>query len=224
MTPQALLGRHPFFSASSPDEMRKLLAHTTVRRVASQRFVFQQDDAGSGLYGILSGRIAFTVDSPEGKKLTLNVLGVGDFFGEIALLDGKGRTATAQAIEASELLHIGRTEFLVFVGERPEILFHVVTVLCDRLRRSTDYMADAAFLDVASRLAKQLLRLAASQPQSGPPSIRISHAELASLLAVSREHVSRQLAVWSGSGILEQARGRLIVRDRKALEDVVAGG
>jgi CRP/FNR family cyclic AMP-dependent transcriptional regulator len=221
LTSQALLARHPFFSASAPAEIRKLLSRTTVRRVASRRLVFQQDDSGSGLYGILSGRIAFTVDSPQGKKLTLNVLGPGEFFGEIALLDGKGRTASAQAMEATELLFIGRQEFLAFVRDRPEILFHVIALLCARLRRSTDYMADTAFLGLSRRLAK-LLALAGAQRQAAGATVRISHAELASLLAVSRERVSRQLAMWSGAGIVGQLRGRITIRDPKALEHVVS--
>jgi CRP-like cAMP-binding protein len=217
MTPQDLLRLHPFFSALAPRDAQKLLMRARTRRVPAGRVVFRRDDPGNGLYGVLSGRIAFTVDSAQGKELTLNVLGPGEFFGEIALLDGKGRTATAEAREASELLFIGREEFLAFVGERPDTLIHIIDVLCARLRRSTDYIADSAFLDLGKRLAKQLLVLSGAAGL-----LQVSHAELASMLGVSRERVSRQLAAWRDKRILDQRRGRLVVRDRGALERVIA--
>lgn len=222
MTPQDLLRLHPFFSTLSAPDAQKLLMRTRSRRVAAGHVLFQRDEPGDGLYGILAGRIAFTVDSWEGKELILNSLGPGEFFGEIALLDGKGRTATAVAREASRLLVIGRSEFMSFFGQRPEAMFHIISVLCARLRRSTDYIADTTFLDLSKRLAKQLVSLAEGD---GPaPALRISHAELAGMLGVSRERVSKQLAAWSDRGILDQGRGRLVVRDRQALQHVVAHG
>ena len=221
MTPRELLRLHPFFASLSPQDAQTLLARSRTRRASANQTLFYRDEPGDGLYGILAGRIAFTVDSPEGKELTLNVLGQGEFFGEIALLDGKGRSATAVARDDSELLFIPRHEFLPFFGERPDAMMRVVELLCVRLRRSTDYISDATFLDLQRRLAKQLLMmLSGARPDSG---LRISHAELASMLGVSRERVSRQLAAWSDKGILEQGRGRLAVRDPLALENLIAG-
>jgi CRP-like cAMP-binding protein len=98
-------------------------------------------------------------------------------------------------------------------------------VLCGRLRRSTDYIADAAFMILGQRLAKQLLQMAGDathSPAQSPAELRVSHAELAAMLGVSRGRVSRQLAEWQEAKILEQKRGRLRVRDRAALKRVVA--
>src|SRR5262249_33912509 len=162
-----------------------------------------QDDAGDALYGVLAGRVAFTVSSEKGQELTLNVLGPGEFFGEIALLDGKGRTAAAEAREDSELLCIARGVFLSFVRERPEILLHIIELLCGRLRLATQYIADATFLDLPRRLAKLLVLLSAESQQQRVD-LRMSQAELASMLGASRERVSRQLSLWSDKGILEQ--------------------
>jgi CRP/FNR family cyclic AMP-dependent transcriptional regulator len=220
MKPQDLLRLHPFFAFLTEGDARKLMSRTQTRRIPAGGTIFRQDEPGDGLYGILSGRVAFVVDSPEGKELTLNVLGTGEFFGEIALLDGKGRSATAAARDACELLFIGRSEFMSFYRERPEAMMRVVELLCERVRRATDYIADATFLGLSRRLAKRLLLLLENAPQAD---LRISHAELASMLGVSREQVSRQLSVWSEKGILDQGRGRLAVRDRAALTQVIAG-
>jgi CRP-like cAMP-binding protein len=222
MTPLELLRLHPFFSALAPRDAETLLMRARCKRIPAGRPVFRRDEAGDGLYGVLAGRIAFTVDSADGRELTLGFLGPGGFFGEIALLDGKGRTATAEAREASELLFIARRDFLPFVSERPEILLHIIGVLCGRLRRSTDYIADTAFLDISRRLAKQLVILLDSDKRQHTD-LQVSHAELASMLGVSRERVSRQLSAWSGKGILDQGRSRLVVRDLRALEQLATG-
>lgn len=219
---QDLLRLHPFFASLSESDARKLMTRTRTKHVAAGRTIFFKDEPGDGLYGILAGRVAFTVDSAEGKALTLNVLGAGEFFGEIALLDGKGRSATAIARDDCELLFIGRGEFLSFFRERPQALMTVVELLCERVRLATDYIADAAFLDLSRRLAKQLLFLIDRPPSHGA-GLRVSHAELASMLGVSREQVSRQLSFWSDKGILDQGRGRLLVLDRAALEHFLAG-
>src|SRR4029453_4038278 len=137
-----------------------LLTRTRTRRVPAGHILFQQGDAGDGLYGILAGPGAFPWDCLRGKGLILNVLGPGEFFGEIALLDGKGRTATAVARDACQLLFIARQEFMSFFGQRPEAMSRIIELLCARLRRSTEYIADTAFLDLSTRLAKQLVSLA----------------------------------------------------------------
>jgi CRP/FNR family cyclic AMP-dependent transcriptional regulator len=224
MTPQDLLRLHPFFSALTAREAQELSKRTRSRRVPAGHVLFQQGDAGDGLYGILTGRVAFTVDSVNGKGLILNVLGPGEFFGEIALLDGKGRTATAVARDACHLLFIAREEFMAFFGDRPEAMSRIIELLCARLRRSTEYIADTAFLDLSTRLAKQLVTLANDDGSSREGALRISHAELAAMLGVSRERVSMQLAAWSDRGILDQGRGQLVVRDRQALQHVIANG
>lgn len=222
MKPHELLGLHPFFSSLTHQDVQKLLPHTRCRRFTAGHEIFHKDDAGDGLYGVLSGSVAFSVDSPDGRELTLNVLGPGEFFGEIALLDGQGRSATAQAREDCEVLFVPRGDFLAFFSERPQAMISIIELLCSRLRLATDQIADTAFLDVPRRLAKRLVWLLDGAPP--PAALRISHAELASMLGVSRERVTRQLSAWGNKGILDQGRGRIVVRDRDALEHVVAHG
>jgi CRP-like cAMP-binding protein len=224
MTPQDLLRLHSFFSTLSAQDVEELQAHVRYRRVRAGRVLFQKGDAGDGLYGILAGRVTFTVDSADGKELILNVLGPGEFFGEIAMLDGKGRTATAVARDACHLLFIARSAFMAFFAQRPAAMVRIVEILCARLRRSTDYIVDAAFLDLSRRLAKQLVNLAHGDGSSQETPLRISHSELAGMLGVSRERVSMQLAAWSDRGILDQGRGHLVVRNRRALQHVIAHG
>ena len=221
MTPLELLRTHPFFSALAEPEIQHLLKHSRTRRVAAGQTIFHREGPGDGLYGVLAGRVAFTVDSAEGKELILNILGPGEFFGEIALLAGKGRTAAAVARDNCQLLFIDRTEFFSFIGHRPEMMLAIIATLCARLRRATDYIENSAFLSFSTRLAKQLLELLAEPGRSDPAALNVSQTELASMLGVSRELVSRQLVDWSEAGIIFQGRGRLIVQNRGALERIV---
>ncbi len=211
-------------AALTDGEARELLNHAHVRRFAAGEVVFRKGDPGDGLYGVLAGRIVVTVESAEGKELILNMFGPGEFFGEIALLDGKGRTASAVAREASELLFLGRTDFLPFLRKRHEAAVRIISFLCERLRRTTDLVEDSAFLNVSTRLAKQLAALAGSGGTAPARTIHLSQEELAQTLGVSREIVSRQLAVWREAGVVEIGRGRIVVRDGKALDRIVAGG
>jgi CRP-like cAMP-binding protein len=224
LTPKALLTLHPFFSTLPPSDVLTFLARTHCRRVASGRVIFRKDDPGDGLYGVLAGNVAFTIGSRDGKDLILNVLGPGEFFGEIALLDGGGRSATALARGPCQLLFIPRREFMSFFVERPDAMMEIIALLCTRLRRSTDYIADSTFLGFAPRLAKQLIVMLGEAGPAPHRALRVSQAELASMLGVSRERVNRQLVAWANSGILDQSRGRMVVLDRRALEHVIANG
>ncbi len=228
MTPRDLFRLHSFFGALTDDETRELLKRALTKRIAAGEVVFRKDDPGDGLYGVLAGSILIVVESLEGKELILNMHGPGEFFGEIALLDGDGRSAAAVAREASQLFFLGRTEFLAFLNQRPEVMIRIIALLCTRLRRATNLVEDSTFLNVSSRLAKQLTALIdGNGPRDATNSaatLRISQNELAGMLGVSREFVSKQLAIWRKAGIVELGRRRLTVRDERALEQLIAGG
>ncbi len=219
MTPEALLAQHHLLGTLDDADREALLAHARLRRLPAGASVFRRGDAGDGLYGVLQGRVTVSVESEEGKELILNMFGPGAFFGEIALLDGGGRTASASVREEAALLFIGRTAFLPFLESRPKVAARMIALLCERLRRTTQQMEDSIFLDVSARLARQTLALAGSTGR-----IAISQAELAQTLGVSREIVSRQLSLWRDAGFVALGRGRVDLLDRKAIDALAAGG
>jgi CRP/FNR family transcriptional regulator, cyclic AMP receptor protein len=225
---QDLIRLHPLFGALTDGETRELLKCALIKRVAAGDVVFRKDDPGDGLYGVLTGSVLIVVESQEGKELVLNKHDAGELFGEIALLDGEGRSAAAIAHEASELLFLGRDNLLAFLRARPKAMIRIIALLCARLRRSTNLFEDSTFLSVPTRLAKQIVALI----QGGQPrekhkparTLNISQMELARMLGVSREIVGKQLAVWREAGIVEVGRRRLTVLDERALEQLIAGG
>jgi CRP/FNR family cyclic AMP-dependent transcriptional regulator len=228
MTAEELLARHHLLGSLEAAESREVRRLAQVRRVRPEQTIFRRGDPGDGLYGVLSGRVVVTAESAGGKEIILNMFGPGEFFGEIALLDGKGRSASAVAKEAGELLFLSRRLFLPFIERRPHVAIRMIALLCEKLRRTTELVEDSMFLNVASRLAKRLAGLAA---QYGRPAgadggivLAISQGELAQTLGVSREIVSRQLAAWRDAGLITLGRGRVVIRDAAALEAAALGG
>jgi CRP-like cAMP-binding protein len=221
MTPAELFGRHHLLGNLAPADLNALLADARLRHVRAAETIFHRGDPGDGLYGVLKGRVVVTVESEDGKELILNSFGPGEFFGEIALLDGMGRTASAIAREPSSLLFIARRVFIPFLEARPKVAVRMIALLCERLRRTTHLIEDSTFLNVPARLAKQLLALAGVA--SGPVDLPISQDELARTLGVSREMVSRQLAVWKKAGLVELRRGHVVVCDPATFDRAIGG-
>ena len=225
MTPEDMLRRHHLLAVLEPDEAAALLKHASLRRFRPGETVFRREDPGDGMYGVLAGQVVVTVESEAGKELILNMFGPGDFFGEIALLDGKGRTATAVARESAELLFLARHAFLPFIEGHPRIAIRMMALLCDRLRRTTQLVEDSAFLNVTTRLAKLLLVLAAQhgeRDEMASLTIRISQAELAQMIGASREAVSKQLSHWREAGMLRLGREQVVIRNPAYFEKIVS--
>ena len=224
MRPEDIIRKHHLLVALEPEDARALLQHAPVRPYRPGETIFRRGDPGDGLYGVLVGRVGVVVELEAGKELILNTFGPGDFFGEIALLDGKGRTATAIAREPCELLFLARHTFLPFIEQRPQIAIRMIALLCDRLRRTTGLVEDSAFLNVAARLAKQLLLLATRADASAEAAalVQVSQAELAQMIGVSREAVSKQLSLWREAGVVRLSRGRIMIDRRARLEALVS--
>jgi CRP/FNR family cyclic AMP-dependent transcriptional regulator len=227
MTPHDLLRRHPILGALWDGEAGALLWSARCRMVAAGEIVFLRDDPTDGLYGVLSGSVLIVVDSAEGKELVLNKHGAGEFFGEVSLLDGEGRSATAVAYEPSRLVHIDRDRLLAFLKQRPDALMRIVKLLCARMRRVTRMVEESIFLDVSTRLARQIVALTDARvpthEHAATATLHLSQNDLARMLGVSREIIGKQLTAWRDSGVVELGRRRLTIRDAGALKRLCAG-
>ena len=185
--------------------------------------IFNKGDPGDCLYGILAGRVRIYSASPEGAEIMLNVMEQGELFGEIALLDGSTRTASAAAMEQADLLRIHRAHFLPYVKANSDLILAMLTLLCQRLRWSTSVIEDAAFLTFPARLAKRLLVLAEHYRRSQEHEITVplSQHELGSMVGAGRETINKQLALWRSAGIVDTGRGAVVIRNCEALRALV---
>jgi CRP/FNR family transcriptional regulator, cyclic AMP receptor protein len=145
-TRRQLLSKHFLISTMPERALDDLVKFSTVSRFEPHQAIFSKGDPGDCLYGILSGRVRIYATSPEGSEITLNVQEPGELCGEIALLDGNPRTASAAAMDETELLCIHRDHFLPYVRANPDLVLGMVSLLCRRLRWTSSAIEDAAFL------------------------------------------------------------------------------
>jgi CRP/FNR family transcriptional regulator, cyclic AMP receptor protein len=207
--------------AQLPDhEIDAILKHAAIRHYVANTQIFYKGDPGSSMMAVLRGRVVIKAPSLDGKEIILNIINEGEIFGEIALLDGKERTADATAMTDCELLVIARRSFLPLL-ERPVMARKLLNVLCERLRRTSEQLEDVLFLDLEARIAKILLRCAEAggAPQRGAQFVLgMSQRELGNLVGASREKVNRRLRAWQFAGIIAIEKGTILIRDAAALQ------
>jgi CRP-like cAMP-binding protein len=216
----------PFFSGLSDRELTPLTAHCRQRQYRRNQLIFNQDDAGDTLYVVLSGRVRIVLPSPDGEDIVLAVFTSGDCFGELSLLDGNPRSASAIAQETCEVLTLGRSEFLEHLKGHFTVALQVLQTLAARIRRTNVLLGDFAFMDLSARLAKRLLELARTQGErlrpGDPISIQITQGELASLVGARRESVNKELHILAQRGLLTIRRGHILIKNPEALVGVLA--
>lgn len=217
-----LLRRSFLFRDVQAEMLTRVAALAVLRRLEAGETLFWQDDEADALYGMVEGLVRIWVHGPDGKELTLNLMEPGDFFGEIALLDGLPRTATATSQGESRLIVIPRREFQTLLEGEPALARHLIELLCERLRQNTDRLRDAVFLDLGTRLAKTLQALAVAHGREDAAGVvietRLSQGALAQLLGVSREAVNKQLKAFEREGLIARVGTRLAVCDLAAMK------
>jgi CRP/FNR family cyclic AMP-dependent transcriptional regulator len=201
-----------------PRETRARIAGLATRRVYDEgTVIFMRGDPGDSLCGVATGRVRISASGPGGKEVFLNIMEPGDAFGEIALLDGSPRTATATAMARTELIVIPRDAFSALLQSQPQLAAHLIQLLCKRVRWTAELMEDTALLSVPARLAKRLLSLAGA---FGGTKVVLSQEELAQFLGVSRQIVNQHLQAWRGKGWISLGRGSITIVDSQALHRV----
>lgn len=219
-----MLERSPLFRGLAAASLERVAALATQRHFRDGEIVFSQGDAGDALYAVVAGRIRISAGTADGREISLNIMEPGDTFGEIALLDGGRRTASATATEPSELLAIRRDHFFALLEREPRVALELLKLCGERLRWTSDLVEDASLLDVPARLAKRLLSLGALHGQRGQAGItlKISQEDLATFLGVSRQVVNQHLQGWKSQGWVEIGRGSVTVRNEDALRKASA--
>jgi len=224
LTAQTILERTRLFRGLPAATIQRISALSFRRSYGHGAIVFAQSDPGDALYGVITGKIRISASSPDGREMFLNIMEPGDTFGEIALLDGHERTATASATAPSELIVITRDHFLDLLEREPKLISHVIQLLCQRIRWTSGLAEESALLSVPARLARRLLSLGKLHGHETPNGIEltISQEEVARFLGLSRQIVNQYLQDWKGRGWLALGRGKIVIVEAHALRDVDA--
>ena len=217
MPERRILETTQLLGALPPDTLEVLRQQATMRTVSRNEVLFQQDDAASELFGIVSGRIAILTRSPDGRESLVAVLDEGSLFGELGLFDDGPRSADARALEESTLIVLNYEAVRAAIDAHPTLLWVIVRLLARRLRSTDESLADAVFLDVPARTAKRLLEIAGDADQFRLP---MTQEDLAGLVGASRERVNKALSLFTRLGWIEvEGRNRYRILDRQSLTE-----
>lgn len=178
--------------------------------------LFLQGDEDDRLFVLRSGGLEVSVLSADGRKLTVNLISRTAVFGEVALFDPGPRTATVRATARSELSYITRRAIRTAMAEDPDVGMALLSFAGARLRWVIEQLSEQVFLTPAARLAARLIYYA---DQGDSNRIKINQAELADMVGVTREAVSKTISRWKRDGLVEVSRGSITLRDLDRLED-----
>jgi CRP/FNR family transcriptional regulator, cyclic AMP receptor protein len=206
----------PLLADLPPEDVRKLLAIARRRTFSRGEVVFHHDDPADSLHLVVRGRFGARVLTPVGDSVLVEVVGPGQSFGELALLlpDAR-RSATLEALEAGETRSVRRDEFASLQREHPGVKDILLRLLAEQLRRSTDRVVEAHYVDAETRVRRRLLDLAATYEGGVVP---LTQEDIAAMAGTSRATVNRVLREEEKLGTVALARGRTSLLDRAELE------
>jgi CRP-like cAMP-binding protein len=205
----------PLLADLEPEDVRQLLAIARRRTFGKGDIVFHRDDPADSLHLIVRGRFAARVATREGDSVLLDVLGPGQAFGELALLlPGTSRSATLSALEDGETRSVFRDDFALLQRTHPGVKDVLLRLLAEQLRRASDRIVEAHFVDADTRVRRRLCELAEAYDGGVVP---LTQEDLAAMAGTSRATVNRVVREESARGTVEHARGRITILDAPAL-------
>ena len=221
----SVLRKQPIFCDLDPealDQLCRYAKHTTLKRGTT---IVSKGDPGNSLIVVISGTIKISVSSPDGRSAILNLIGPGEIFGEVAVLDGKARTADATANSNCEIYVIDRRDFIPFVQSQPALAMKFIELLCTRLRWTSDQVEEVILQNLPGRLASALLRLTEKHKLApAGRTIAITQQEISEMVGMTRESINKQLRAWAGRNWVRLEHGVIVVLDVASLRELVEAG
>jgi len=206
-----LLKELELFSELNDQELEEVAALAQVRKIDTDTTVFHEGDSSDAIFVVVNGRVKIVTTSSDGKEFILTVLGAGQVFGEMGLLETAPRSASVISITEVELLVIKIADFDHLLNSSPGISRKLMAILSRRLRRANSKMESLAYMDVAGRLARYLLDMALDHGQklgNGWVVVRRpTHSDIAHSIGTSRETVSRLINEFEeGFGLVNKGK------------------
>lgn len=211
------LGSVPLFRGLGRDALQRFAEVTREKRYPKGSVIVFADDPGDSLFIVRAGRVKVVLLGDDGREVILGVLGVGEPFGELTLIDDQPRSAHVIAMEDSILLVLRREEFRRIVESSPAVAWALLAELSRRLRAADQKIGGLVLLDVPGRIARVLLD-AAPDESTDLVQRRLTHQTIAQMVGASRETVSRTLSDFQAAGLISVERRQIRLTDRGALQ------
>ena len=203
----------PLFGSFPEDQLRALSAMVTRRLATRGTAIMHEGDPTDSLYIVMSGRLKVMMGEADGKEVILGIIGPGEFFGEMGLIDDNPRSATVIAIEPCELLAVSKRAFKKCLSENLSLAMAVMRVLVQRLRAADRKIGSLAMLDVYGRVARLLLDMSENVNGQKVVTRRLTKQDIARMIGASREMVSRVMKDLETSGYFEVRGSTIVLRD-----------
>ena len=218
----AALARCPLFAGLDGSGLAGLAAEMRARRFRRNEVLFHQGDPGDALFVVTRGAVKISLPNEEGDEAIIATIREGEFFGELALLDGAPRSATATALEPVETLVLPRTRFRELIANEPALRDALLAALAAELRRLTTHVEELHFLDITGRLAARLTHLAESDGEvAADGTVRLdaplTQTDLASMIGATRQSVNKLLGLFADDGLLRLDRDAIVLLNLEGL-------
>lgn len=215
----AVLAQSQVFSSVKPETLLRLAESCRLKSFGAGDVIFNEGTPAREMMVVAKGTVRICIVAPTARNVTLAEQGPGDIFGEIAMLDGGGRTAQAVAQTKCQILVVQRSDLFRVLQSSPDLSTALLEYLCARIRQSDERTIHFAFLGLPKRLAHLVLSLT-NRGESAPALTKLaySQSDLADMVGSSREHVNRCLRQWKSDGTIDLKDGWLILLDRPSLQ------
>jgi CRP/FNR family cyclic AMP-dependent transcriptional regulator len=212
----------PFFAGLERAALDRVAAGMRTRRFRRGEVIFHIGDPGDALFVIVDGEVKISLPSETGDEAILATLRVGGVFGELALLDGAPRSASATAISATETVVLPRDKFRELIATEAGVRDALLASIAGELRRLTTHVEELHFLDITGRLAARLVRLAQEGgTRTGDGAIRLrsnlTQGDLAAMVGCTRQSVNKLLGQFTDDGLIRLEREGIVVTDLDGL-------
>ena len=209
-----MLREIPLLSRLDEKALGNLEKAAIKRAYPKNTILISKGDQSDQLFVVLKGKLKVSIADASGKEIIMSLLGAGDYFGEMAMIDGESRSATIMTTQASEVLTISRDDFHRTLMSSPELMFELLKVLARKVRIATDKLESLAFEDVYGRLVKLLIQLARPHEDVWIVEDRLTHQEIANMIGSSREMVTRILKALTSGGYISIDRKRITIKSK----------
>jgi len=222
-----LLRRCPLFAGLKEEDLKKIRAIASLKRVGKKEVLFSEGEEAKGFYVILSGKVKLYKISPEGKEQILHVVSAPDAFAEAALFLEGNYPAFAEALSDGQLLFFPKRDFIQLIGKNPQLSINMIISLSHFLRKFASLIEELSLKEVSSRIAKYLIDLSLKLSKEGksPKEVELdlSKTQLASKLGTISETLSRTLAKMKAKGIIDVKKNKILIINREMLEKLASG-
>lgn len=222
-----LLRRCPLFAGLREEDLKKIRAIASPRRIEKKQILFADGEEAKGFYVILSGKVKLYKISSEGKEQILHVVSAPDAFAEAALFLEGTYPAFAEALSDSQLFFFRKRDFVQLIEKNPQLSINIIVSLSRFLKKFASLIEELSLKEVSSRIAKYLIDLSLKLSKEGKSprevELDLSKTQLASRLGTISETLSRSLAKMKAKGIIDVKKNRIVILNRESLEELASG-